>query len=78
MKLNNYQYKYGITVNHNPDQIKNAGSCIFMHIRSGTGKGTAGCTAMKESEIMTILKWLDKKQKPLLLQLPKEEIDKNL
>jgi len=74
MKLNNHLYRYGITVNHNPEQIKNAGSCIFMHIRSGNGKGTAGCTAMNEEKIMTILKWLKKEDKPLLLQLPKEEI----
>ncbi len=74
MKLNNHLYKYGITVNHNPEQIKNAGSCIFMHIRSGNGKGTAGCTAMNEDKIMTILKWLKRDDKPLLLQLPKEEI----
>ena len=74
MKLTNHLYKYGITVNHNPEQIANAGSCIFMHIRSDNGKGTAGCTAMKENEIMTILKWLKEKQKPLLLQLPEEEI----
>ena len=74
MKLKNHLYKYGIIVNHNPNQIANAGSCIFIHIRSGNGKGTAGCTAMKESEVMTVLQWLKEEQKPLLLQLPEEEI----
>jgi len=74
MKLTNHLYRYGITVNHNPEQIKNAGSCIFMHIRSENGKGTAGCTAMKEEKIINILKWLNQEKKPLLLQLPKEEI----
>jgi len=74
MKLTNHLYKYGITVNHNPEQISNAGSCIFMHIRSENGKGTAGCTAMKENQIKTILTWLKEKKKPLLLQLPNEEI----
>jgi len=74
MKLNNDQYKYGITVEHNSNQTAYAGSCIFMHIRSGDGKGTAGCTAMNERGIMTILKWLKKEKKPLLLQLPKEEM----
>ena len=74
MKLTNNLYKYGITVNHNPNQIKNAGSCIFMHIRSGNGKGTAGCTAMQEDKLVTILKWLHSETKPLLLQLPKNEI----
>ncbi len=74
MRLKNNLYKYGITVNHNPNQVKNGGSCIFMHIRSGNGKGTAGCTAMSEDKIKEILKWLKEEKKPLLLQLPKGEV----
>jgi len=76
MKLTNYLYKYGITVNHNPNRIAQAGSCIFVHIKSENGKGTAGCTAMKEDKIVTILKWLQEEKKPLLLQLPKVEMVK--
>ena len=76
MKLNNHLYKYGITVNHNSEQKAYAGSCIFIHIRSENGKGTAGCTALRENEITGILKWLKKERKPLLLQLPKEEMQK--
>lgn len=76
MKLRNNLYKYGITVNHNPNAIAGAGSCIFMHIRSNSGKGTAGCTAMREEKIVTVLKWLKGEEKPLLLQLPKEEMVK--
>ena len=75
MRLKNHLYRYGITVDHNPEQIANGGSCIFMHIRSGNGKGTAGCTAMDETNLMTILKWLKKEGEPLLLQLPKQEVD---
>jgi len=76
MRLNNYLYKYGITVNHNPNRVAQAGSCIFVHIKSENGKGTAGCTAMKEDKIVTILKWLKEEKKPLLLQLPKVEMVK--
>ncbi len=76
MKLRNNLYKYGITVTHNPDQIAQAGSCIFIHIRSKSGKGTAGCTAMREDTIVEVLKWLKGEQKPLLLQLAKEEMVK--
>ncbi|SFV58589.1 Gll0911 protein [hydrothermal vent metagenome] len=78
MRLKNNLYKYGITVNHNPNQVANAGSCIFMHIKSKSGGGTAGCTAMKEGAIITILKWLKKDKKPLLLQLPQEEVAKKI
>ncbi|CAA6798649.1 MAG: Gll0911 protein [uncultured Sulfurovum sp.] len=76
MKLRNNLYKYGITVNHNPNQIAQAGSCIFIHIKNKSGKGTAGCTAMREDEITTVLKWLKEDAKPLLLQLPQEEMVK--
>jgi D-alanyl-D-alanine dipeptidase len=78
MKLKNDLYKYGITVNHNPNQVPLAGSCIFVHIRSKSGGGTAGCTAMREDKIIKILKWLKKSKKPLLLQLPKVEIAKKI
>jgi len=73
MKLQNSLYKYGIVVNHNPNQKSQAGSCIFIHIKNKSGKGTAGCTAMSEEEITKVLKWLKEKDNPLLLQLPKEE-----
>ncbi|CAA6827144.1 MAG: Gll0911 protein [uncultured Sulfurovum sp.] len=76
MKLSNNLYKYGITVNHNPNQIAQAGSCIFIHIKNKSGKGTAGCTAMREDQIITVLKWLKEEEKPLLLQLPQEEMVK--
>lgn len=76
MKLSNNLYKYGITVNHNPNALAQAGSCIFIHIKSQSGRGTAGCTAMKEDAIVKVLKWLKGEKKPLLLQLPKEEMVK--
>ena len=76
MKLKNNLYKYGIVVNHNPSQKAEAGSCIFIHIKNQNGKGTAGCTAMNENKISAILQWLKGEGKPLLLQLPKEEMVK--
>jgi len=76
MKLKNNLYEYGITVEHNPQAIANAGSCIFVHIRNHSGKGTAGCTAMDKDKIVEILKWLKEEKKPLLLQLPQEELKK--
>jgi len=78
MKLRNNLYKYGITVKHNPKNIAQSGSCIFMHIQSPTGKGTAGCTAMSEYQIKKILKWLDVKKNPLLLQIPKSQLSPSL
>ena len=78
MKLNNELYRYGITVNHNENQVPMAGSCIFIHILSDNGKGTAGCTAMKEKKIVEILKWIKEDKRPLLLQLPRTEVVKKI
>ncbi len=69
-------YKYGIVVNHNhideDGAKKGAGSCIFIHIKSVP---TAGCTVMREAEIKEIIKWLDEKKHPLLVQGSVEMID---
>lgn len=71
MKRNDDLYKYGITVEHNKDAIKGAGSCIFMHIKRDEDSATAGCTAMYENQIKEILDWLKVDKNPLLIQFPK-------
>jgi D-alanyl-D-alanine dipeptidase len=63
-------YKEGLEVNYNPQHVAGAGSCIFMHIWRGTGRGTAGCTAMEESKLLEIRSWLDPAKKPVLVQFP--------
>lgn len=72
MKFPSDYYKYGIVVKHNPDNIPNNGSCIFMHIKSIP---TTGCDAMSEEQIKEIIAWLDKKSNPILVQAPKNEIN---
>ncbi len=67
-------YRWGIVVNHNAHPpAPGGGSCIFLHIWKGSGQGTAGCTAMPQSELEGLLTWLDPKRNPLLVQLPKQE-----
>jgi len=73
-------YRWGIVVDHNgiagPESaspVRGGGSCIFLHIWQGAGHGTAGCTAMAPGEIETLLRWLDPKRRPLLVQLTAEE-----
>jgi len=75
MKLNSIEYKYGIVVNHNPDAKPYGGSCIFIHIKKDNS-GTSGCSAMGEDKILEILKWLKRDKNPLLIQLPKVEMEK--
>jgi L,D-peptidoglycan transpeptidase YkuD (ErfK/YbiS/YcfS/YnhG family) len=66
-------YKYGIVVEHNTSPaVAQGGSCIFMHIWRGEGKPTAGCTAMAEENMLTIIKWLRNSAKPVFVLLEKK------
>jgi D-alanyl-D-alanine dipeptidase len=64
-------YRWGIVVDYNVNPVTPGnGSCIFLHIWRGQGKGTAGCTAMPQEQLESVLAWLDPARKPLLVQLP--------
>jgi|UniRef100_UPI0040496EE2 L,D-peptidoglycan transpeptidase YkuD (ErfK/YbiS/YcfS/YnhG family) len=77
MRMKSDVYKYGIFVDYNiKPAIPNGGSCIFMHIWSGSTSPTAGCTAMKEADILKLIDFLDQKKNPVLVQLPRAEYDK--
>ncbi|OLN28124.1 hypothetical protein DVDV_1756 [Desulfovibrio sp. DV] len=68
-------YRFGLFVDHNaPTAQPGAGSCIFMHLWRGPGSPTAGCTAMAEPSLRVILGWLDATKRPVLVQLPREEL----
>jgi len=67
-------YRWGLFVRHNAaPPVAGRGSCIFLHIWAGAGQGTAGCTAMEEERLTELLRWLDPKRLPLLVQLPETE-----
>lgn len=67
-------YRWGLVVRHNAaPPVAGRGSCIFLHIWAGPAKGTAGCTAMEEERLTELLRWLDPKRLPLLVQLPESE-----
>jgi D-alanyl-D-alanine dipeptidase len=74
-------YRWGIVVGHNggvtqgnaSQPIPGGGSCVFLHIWRDSNHGTAGCTAMPQDELETLLTWLDPARKPLLVQLPAPE-----
>jgi len=70
-------YRWGIVVDHNAKPPNpGTGSCIFMHIWSGRGRGTVGCTAMPQEKLESVLGWLDPARKPLLVQLPLPQYQK--
>ena len=67
-------YKYAILVGHNTmNPEPGAGSCIFLHVWRGPGGTTAGCTAMDEGRILTLLAWLRKGAYPVLVQLTRKD-----
>ena len=78
MKREDEQYKLGIVVEHNKKALNRRGSCIFIHIEKGVGKGTAGCTSMSYQDIKKVVEWLDSEKEPLLIQVPKKYMPKIL
>lgn len=71
-------YRWGVVVDFNGTVAEHGhklpqpggGSCVFLHIWHDRSHGTAGCTAMSQENLETLLTWLDPKRAPLLLQLP--------
>lgn len=70
MKRKDNLYELGIVVGHNKKGLKQAGSCIFIHIQSDIDAPTAGCTSLKKEKLLKIMKWMKFSKHPLLLQLP--------
>ncbi len=64
-------YHWGVVVEYNTRPVvPGRGSCIFLHVGGEGGRGTAGCTAMGEPALKSLMKWLDPAQAPVLVQLP--------
>ncbi len=64
------RYRLGFVIEHNAAGIGRAGSCIFAHLWEGPGVPTAGCTAMSDADMATLLGWLDPGATPRFVLLP--------
>lgn len=72
MRLTTGVYRLGIWVSHNDAPPEpGGGSCIFVHIWQGPGVPTVGCTAMDAADIEALLRWLDPRARPVLVQAPR-------
>jgi D-alanyl-D-alanine dipeptidase len=75
-------YRWGIVVNLNgtvPDGSApkpGAGSCVFLHVWHSPSQGTAGCTAMPQADLESLLTWLDPARNPRLVQLPRQTYER--
>jgi L,D-peptidoglycan transpeptidase YkuD (ErfK/YbiS/YcfS/YnhG family) len=70
MLRNDDLYKWGVVVAHNSARTPGAGSCIFLHIWKNSGSATAGCTAMAERDLVSLLRWLKPGAHPVLEKMP--------
>jgi D-alanyl-D-alanine dipeptidase len=68
------QYRLGVIVGYNANPTRRGrGSCIFLHIWAGPTTPTAGCTAFPATEVESLVRWLDPRLRPMLVQLPAAE-----
>ena len=78
MKREDELYKYGIIINHNPKNRVPFGSCVFLHIEKSKNSPTSGCTSMSEKNLLTLIKWLDKKENPIIIQTTQKNCHKRV
>ena len=45
-----------------------------LDVWGGPGGATVGCAAMEQSNIETLITWLDPKKKPVVVLLPRKEL----
>ena len=69
-------YHLGMVVDYNvANTVPGNGSCIFLHIWKGMGRGTAGCTAMEQQNLERLVQWVGHKQ-TALVQMPQAEYER--
>jgi L,D-peptidoglycan transpeptidase YkuD (ErfK/YbiS/YcfS/YnhG family) len=71
--MNISAYNYGFVINYNTSRTPYKGSAIFFHVGSGY---TLGCTDTSQTNVVKILKWLDPKKNPVIIQTPIQELNK--
>jgi D-alanyl-D-alanine dipeptidase len=77
LRLPTEHYRYLAVLRYNMDRpLPGAGSCIFLHVAPAPEGPTAGCTALREGDLLTVLRWLDPAKRPLLVQVPTEVLRK--
>jgi D-alanyl-D-alanine dipeptidase len=76
LRMATEHYRYLVVIHYNDLRPrKGAGSCIFLHVAPPPGGGTAGCTALAAEDLLTLLRWMDPAQNPVLIQVPEPVLD---
>jgi D-alanyl-D-alanine dipeptidase len=75
MRRDDEIYRLGVWVDHNvAPPAPSGGSCIFLHIWRAPGVPTIGCTAMDAGDLASVVRWLDPRARPVLVQAPRAQI----
>lgn len=68
MKRDDDLYKYGVVIEYNTEStVPGEGSAIFLHVWRGPDSPTSGCVALSEKNMLKLLKWLDRTQRPVII-----------
>jgi L,D-peptidoglycan transpeptidase YkuD (ErfK/YbiS/YcfS/YnhG family) len=59
-------YKWLLEIGHNPQNIPKKGSLIFLHGWRTSHYKTAGCVALKNKNLLNVLRWINPAKKPKL------------
>jgi L,D-peptidoglycan transpeptidase YkuD (ErfK/YbiS/YcfS/YnhG family) len=77
MRRTDELYALGAVVGHNSRRrVPGAGSAIFLHVWRRPGSATAGCTAMTRQDMERVVRWLDPRLGPLLVQGPADALSR--
>lgn len=69
-----YRWLAVVDYNHNGAH-RGAGSCIFFHVADAGGRPTAGCTALKQADLLELFRWIDPRKSPVIVQTAREGLD---
>jgi D-alanyl-D-alanine dipeptidase len=70
------RYRLGVIIRHNAEAYPGFGSCIFFHVWDPRFAWTTGCTATAYNHLVDLLRWLDPRKQPLIVQLPSAEYER--
>lgn len=70
-------YKYVAVIDFNTDKVPYVGAAIFLHVISERDKkGTIGCVAMSENDLLKVLKWIDPSKETRIILCPENDLGK--
>jgi L,D-peptidoglycan transpeptidase YkuD (ErfK/YbiS/YcfS/YnhG family) len=74
MRLGDFAYRWLVEIRHNAEPpVPGQGSAIFLHIRRGPQRPSAGCTTMAEDDLVALIRWLRSGARPHFVLLPSSE-----